>query len=35
MFLSPFVARLDDIGHDGLLMIDQIMRVMENYDLPR
>jgi transaldolase len=33
-FLSPFVGRLDDIGQDGLLLIDQIMRVIENYDFP-
>jgi len=33
-FLSPFVGRLDDIGHDGLLLIDQIMRLMQNYDYP-
>ena len=33
-FLSPFVGRLDDIGHDGLLVIDQIVRIMENYDFP-
>ncbi|HVC44186.1 MAG TPA: fructose-6-phosphate aldolase [Candidatus Binataceae bacterium] len=33
-FLSPFVGRLDDIGHDGLLLIDQIVRIMDNYDYP-
>lgn len=33
-FLSPFIGRLDDIGHDGLLVIDQIVRIMENYDFP-
>src|SRR6185437_13575714 len=33
-FLSPFVGRLDDIGHDGLLVIDQIVRIMENYGFP-
>jgi transaldolase len=33
-FLSPFVGRLDDIGQDGLLLIDQIVRIMENYDFP-
>lgn len=31
-FLSPFVGRLDDIGHEGMLLIDQIMRIMNNYD---
>jgi len=33
-FLSPFVGRLDDIGHDGLTLIDQIVHIMENYDFP-
>jgi len=33
-FLSPFVGRLDDIGQDGLLLIDQIVHIMENYDFP-
>ena len=31
-FLSPFVGRLDDIGHEGMLLIDQIVRIMGNYD---
>jgi len=33
-YLSPFVGRLDDIGHDGLLVIDQIVRIMQNYEFP-
>jgi transaldolase len=33
-FLSPFVGRLDDIGQDGLMLIDQIVRIMDNYDYP-
>ncbi len=33
-FLSPFVGRLDDIGHEGMLLIDQIVRIMDNYDYP-
>jgi transaldolase len=33
-FLSPFLGRLDDIGEDGSLMIDQIVRILENYDFP-
>jgi len=33
-FVSPFVGRLDDIGHDGITLIDQIVRIMENYDFP-
>ncbi len=33
-FLSPFVGRLDDIGHEGMLLIDQIVHIMDNYDYP-
>ncbi len=33
-FLSPFVGRLDDIGHEGMLLIDQIVRILGNYDYP-
>src|ERR1700674_4555806 len=31
-FLSPFVGRHEQIGQHGLLVIDQIVRLMENYD---
>ncbi len=31
-FISPFVGRLDDISHDGLSLISDIVRIYENYD---
>ena len=31
-FISPFVGRLDDIGHDGMGLIAQVMEVYCNYD---
>jgi transaldolase len=31
-FVSPFVGRLDDIGQDGLHVVDQIVRIFRNYD---
>ena len=31
-FISPFVGRLDDIGHDGMGLIAQIMEVYCNYN---
>ncbi len=33
-FLSPFVGRLDDIGHDGFQIITQLVGIMRNYRLP-
>ena len=33
-FLSPFVGRLDDIGHDGFQIITQLVGIMRNYKLP-
>ncbi len=30
-FVSPFVGRLDDISHDGLQLIADIVRIYENY----
>lgn len=29
--VSPFVGRLDDIGTDGLQMVDQIIEIYQNY----
>ena len=29
-FISPFVGRLDDIGHDGLGLIEEIVTIYEN-----
>jgi len=31
-FISPFVGRLDDIGHNGMDLIRQIVAIYENYD---
>jgi transaldolase len=33
-YLSPFVGRLDDISHDGMTLVEQIMRILRNYDYP-
>lgn len=30
-FVSPFVGRLDDIGQDGLSLIEEIVTIYENY----
>jgi transaldolase len=32
-YISPFVGRLDDIGHDGMELIGQIRQVYDNYAL--
>ena len=31
MYVSPFVGRIDDIGHDGMDLIAQIMRIWDQY----
>jgi len=31
-YISPFIGRIDDISTDGLLLIDQIVRIYDNYD---
>ncbi len=31
-FVSPFVGRLDDIGHDGMALIADIHQIYGNYD---
>ncbi len=33
-YLSPFIGRLDDIGHTGMDLVEQILEVLANYDLP-
>ena len=33
-FISPFVGRLDDIGHFGMEGIEQIIQILNNYDSP-
>lgn len=30
-YVSPFIGRLDDIGHDGMELIEDIVRVFDNY----
>lgn len=30
-FVSPFVGRLDDISHDGMDLVDQIITIYNNY----
>ncbi len=32
-YISPFVGRLDDIGHDGMGLVEQIVDMYESYDL--
>ena len=31
-FISPFLGRLDDIGHNGLIVLQEIIEVYQNYD---
>ena len=31
-YVSPFIGRLDDIGTDGLALIEQIVQIFENYE---
>ena len=33
-YVSPFVGRLDDIGHDGMLVVKDIVDVFRQYQLP-
>ena len=30
--VSPFVGRLDDIGSDGMLMVNEVVQMYQNYD---
>jgi transaldolase len=30
-YISPFVGRLDDVGHDGMDGVDQIRTILDNY----
>ena len=32
-YISPFVGRLDDIGHDGMALVEQIVDMYDAYDL--
>lgn len=31
-YISPFVGRLDDVGEDGMELIDEIVSIYQNYD---
>ena len=31
-YVSPFVGRLDDIAHDGMELVEQILAIFDNYD---
>ncbi|MDR1044489.1 MAG: fructose-6-phosphate aldolase [Candidatus Adiutrix sp.] len=31
-FVSPFVGRLDDVGHDGLELVEEIITIYGNYN---
>jgi len=30
-YISPFVGRLDDVGHDGMELVEQILTIYDNY----
>jgi transaldolase len=32
-YVSPFVGRLDDIGHDGMQVVRDIIQIFRNYDI--
>jgi transaldolase len=31
-YVSPFIGRLDDVGQDGMTLIQEINEIFENYD---
>ncbi|HEX6594788.1 MAG TPA: fructose-6-phosphate aldolase [Bacillota bacterium] len=33
-YVSPFLGRLDDIGHDGMTLIQQIADIFSHHDIP-
>jgi transaldolase len=33
-YISPFLGRIDDIGGDGMDLIEQIVTIYDNYELP-
>ena len=33
-YVSPFIGRLDDAGHDGIEVVADIVEALENFDLP-
>ena len=34
-YISPFIGRLDDVGHDGMGLIEEIRAVYDNYGYPQ
>jgi len=32
-FVSPFIGRLDDIGQEGMQIVEEIMEIYNNYDI--
>ncbi len=32
-YISPFIGRLDDIGHEGMQLIEQIVTIYHNYQI--
>ncbi|HET57852.1 MAG TPA: fructose-6-phosphate aldolase [Deltaproteobacteria bacterium] len=30
-YVSPFIGRLDDVSHDGMELVEQILTIIENY----
>jgi transaldolase len=32
-YISPFVGRLDDAGHDGMALVEEIRQVYDEYDI--
>jgi len=33
-YISPFVGRVDDISHDGMELVRQIVQIYDNYGFP-
>ena len=33
-YVSPFIGRLDDIGHDGVALVREIVEMLDRYHLP-
>jgi transaldolase len=33
-YVSPFVGRLDDVGHDGMAVVRDIVDILQNYEFP-
>jgi len=32
-YVSPFVGRLDDVGHDGMQLVEEIVKVYKSYNI--